>query len=331
MGFILYDRNEYYDILRGANQDSLQSGQYKSALNNNQQITKDIETYAERFPELPADVSAGLAIAGVPPDYAAVKEIAQDISNNKVKATAGLWNELQEKYRYEHTENNMKMSIGDLLTGGLMPGGAKPGDVQYGVWAFAALDALFQTVGPSGKWSVLSSVVNAVTPGQPMVVGRSQAYLRDLKQYDNLLAKGYTPQKAQSMLQIDLSQTSVENLGKDGDGVDNIKKHIDMLQEAHDMGGEPVLANMWRNVVQGKPLNFDRATIISLESVKAENTPYYKDLTENYGMTPETARAFIYENIGEPLKEYDENGEIHYTSAYNPNKVNFYAGRRKQK
>ena len=68
MGFILYDRNEYYDILRGANQDSLQSGQYKSALNNNQQITRDIETYAERFPELPADVSAGLAIAGVPTD-----------------------------------------------------------------------------------------------------------------------------------------------------------------------------------------------------------------------------------------------------------------------
>ena len=331
MGFILYDRNEYYDILRGANQDSLQSGQYKSALTDNSQIIKDMEVYAERFPELPADVSAGLAIAGVPPDYAAVKEIAQDITNNKVVATAGLWNELQQKYRYEHTENNMKMSIGDLLTGGLMPGGAKPGDVQYGVWGFAALDALFQTVGPSGKWSVLSSVVNAVTPGQPMVVGRSQAYLRDLKQYDNLLKKGYTPQKAQSMLQIDLSQTSVENLGKDGDGVDNIKKHIDMLKEAHDMGGEPVLANMWRNVVQGKPLNFDRATKISMESVKAENTPYYKDLTENYGMTPESARAFIYENIGEPLKEYDENGEIHYTSAYNPNKVNFYAGRRKQK
>ena len=75
-------------------------------------------------------------------------------------------------------------SIGDLFTAGLFPGGAKPGDVQYGVWAFAALDAFFQTVGPSGKWSVIASGVNALLPGQPMKVGRSQAYLRDLKAYD---------------------------------------------------------------------------------------------------------------------------------------------------
>ena len=53
------------------------------------------------------------------------------------------------------------------------------------------------------------------------------------------------------------------------------------------MGGEPVLANMWRNVVQGKPLNFDRGTKITLESVKAENTPYYHDLTTKYGMSGE--------------------------------------------
>jgi hypothetical protein len=239
--------------------------------------------------------------------------------------------ELQQKYKYEHLEDNMKMTIGDLLTGGLMPGGAKPGDVQYGVWTFAALDALFQTIGPAGKWSVISTAVNALAPGQPMKVGRSQAYLRDIRAYDKLLKEGVSPSKAQSMLQIDLSQSSVKGLGEEVGGIDNIRKYMDMVSEAHNMGGEPVLANMWRNVVQGKPLNFDRATKITLESVQAEDTPYYIDLTQKYGMSPEQASDFIYKHIGEPIKQRDENGEIHYTSSYNPNKINFYAGRARQR
>ena len=126
---------------------------------------------------------------------------------------------------------------------------------------------------------------------------------------------------------------SVEIKVKDEEyiNLDNIKKYIDMVGEAHKMGGEPVLAAMWRNVVQGKPLNFDRATKFTLEAVKAENTPYYVDLTTKYGMSPEEASAFIYKNIGEPIKEFDENGEIHYTSKQNPNKINFYAGRARQR
>ena len=331
MGFFLYDRNEYYNVLRGINQDDKQVADYKSLFKESNQVQTDIERYAETLPELPGDVAASLALAGVPPTYAANKEIAQEVTNNRIYNEAQIWQELQQKYQYEHTEDNMKMSIGDLLTGGLMPGGAKPGDVQYGVWAFAALDALFQTIGPSGKWSVISSAVNALAPGQPMKVGRSQAYLRDIRAYDKLLKEGVSPSKAQSMLQIDLSQSSVKGLGEELGGADNIRKYMDMVSEAHKMGGEPVLANMWRNVVQGKPLNFDRATKITLESVKAENTPYYIDLTQKYGMSPEQASDFIYKHIGEPIKNFDENGEIHYTSAYNPNKINFYAGRARQR
>ena len=331
MGFILYDRNQYYDILRGVNRDDAQVGLYKGAIEQNNLMQQDLQTYAERFPEMPADVIASLSLAGVDPNFQANKVIAQEISNNRIYNEAKIWQELQQQYQYEHTEDNMKMSIGDLLTAGLFPGGAKPGDVQYGVWAFAALDAVFQTIGPSGKWSVISSAVNALAPGQPMKVGRSQAYLRDIRAYDKLLRDGYSPSKAQSMLQIDLSNTSVEGLGKDLGGAGNIGKFIDMLQEAHDMGGEPILANMFRNVIQGKPLNFDRATKITLESIKAENTPYYIDLTQNYGMTPTQASDFIYKHIGEPIKQFDENGEIHYTSAYNPNKINFYAGRARQR
>ena len=329
MAFILNDRNEYYDILNSRRQLEQQASQYNALLQTNpEQVLENLEKYPT---ELDTGTALGMSILGIPPEYQAVKEIAQSSKTNKLYNEAKLWQELQQKYQYDHVENNMKMTWGDLWTSGLMPGGAKPGDVQYGVWAFAALDAFFQTVGPSGKWSVIGSAVNAISPGQPMKVGRSQAYLRDLRSYDKLLKKGYTPQKAQDMLQIDLSGTQVSGLGQELGTMDELRQQIDMIQEAHKMGGEPVLAAMFRAVSEGKPLNFDRSTKITLESVKAEKTPYYVALTTDYGMSPDQARDFIYSNIGAPLKNFDENGEIHYTSAFNPNKINFFAGRAQQR
>lgn len=329
MAFILNDRNEYYDILNSRRQLEQQASQYNALLQTNpEQVLENLEKYPT---ELDTGTALGMSILGIPPEYQAVKEIAQSSRTNKLYNEAKLWQELQQRYQYDHVENNMKMTWGDLWTGGLMPGGAKPGDVQYGVWAFAALDAFFQTIGPSGKWSIIGSAVNALSPGQPMKVGRSQAYLRDLKSYDNLLKKGYTPQKAQDMLQIDLSGTQVSGLGQELGTMDELRQQIDMIQEAHKMGGEPVLAAMFRAVSEGKPLNFDRSTKITLESVKAEKTPYYVALTTDYGMSPDQARDFIYSNIGAPLKNFDENGEIHYTSAFNPNKINFFAGRAQQR
>lgn len=329
MAFILNDRNEYYDILNARKQVELQVSQYNAlAQTNPEQVLQNLEKYPT---ELDTGTALGMSVLGIPPEYQAVGEIAQASKSNKLYNEAKLWQELQQRYQYDHVENNMKMTWGDLWTGGLMPGGAKPGDIQYGVWAFAGLDALFQTFGPSGKWSVIASAANAIAPGQPMKVGRSQAYLRDLRAYDNLLKKGYTPQKAQDMLQIDLSGTQVSGLGRELGTLDELRQQVEMVREAHKMGGEPVLAAMFRAVSEGKPLNFDRATKISLESVKAEKTPYYVALTTDYGMSPDEARNFIYKNIGAPLKNFDENGEIHYTSAFNPNKINFYAGRARQR
>lgn len=97
------------------------------------------------------------------------------------------------------------------------------------------------------------------------------------------------------------------------------------------MGGEPLLANMFRQVLAGKPVNFDRGTKVTVESVDATKTPIYRDLIEEYGYSEEEAKKFIYNNIGTPIKQFDTDGNIHYTSAYNPNKINFYAGRNKQR
>ena len=330
MGFHLFDENEEMDFILGNTYDDLQIGQLNTQFALQPQVASELEKVTEKF-QVPADIALPYVLAGGTAEADTMKQIADDVAYNRAKKEAVVWEELQEKYQYEALENNMKMSIGDLLTGGLMPGGTKPGDVQYGVWAFAGLDALFQTFGPSGKWSVAASAVNKVMPGQPMVVGRSQAYLRDLKEYDDMLQKGYTKAEAQAKLQIDVSFTEVENIGKDTNLKGDIRKHLAMMKEANDMGGEAVLFNMMRQVVNGKPVNFDRGTKITLESVKAEDTPYYVDLVNNYGYTPEEARKFIYNKIGEPIKNFDENGEINYTSNVKPNQINFYAGRRKQK
>lgn len=330
MGFHLFDENEEMDFIIGNTYDNLQIGQYNKNFSLNPEITKNFEDVVEKF-QLPADVALPYVLAGGTADMSAGKQIAEDIAFNATKNKAQIWTELQQKYQYEDVVDNMKMSIWDLLSGGLAPGGAKPGEVQYGVWAMAGLDALFQTYGPSGKWSVVSMGVNAALPGQPMAVGRSQAYLRDLRRYDKLLRDGYTPHDAQEKLQIDVSFTEVEDIGKDTNLLGDIRKHIDMMREANRMGGEPVLWNMMRQVLNGKPVNFDRGTKITLESVKAENTPYYNELITNYGFTPEAASKFIYEKIGEPIKNFDENGQINYTSSFRENQINFYAGRNTQR
>ena len=318
MGFHLFDENEENDYYIGNKRNDFQIGQYNTQFSVLDGVTEELEKVTEQH-QWPADISVPYVLAGGTANSPIANDISNNFALNKVKTESQIWKEMQERYQYENLEDNMKMNLGTLLKG----------DAQIGVWLFAGLDALFQTYGPSGKWSVIASGVNALVPGQAMVVGRSQAYLRDLREYDKLLQQGFTKEAAQKNLQIDLSMTEVENIGKDTNLIGDIRKHIDMIREANQMGGEPVLWNMMRQVINGKPVNFDRATKVTLESVKAEDTPYYIDLINNYGMSPDEARKFIYNKIGEPLKGFDDNGQIHYTSAFKPNQINFYAGRRK--
>ena len=318
MGFHLFDENEENDYYIGNKRNDFQIGQYNTQFSVLDGVTEELEKVTEQH-QWPADISVPYVLAGGTANSPIANDISNNFALNKVKTESQIWKEMQERYQYENLEDNMKMNLGTLLRG----------DAQIGVWLFAGLDALFQTYGPSGKWSVIASTVNALVPGQAMVVGRSQAYLRDLREYDKLLQQGFTKEAAQKNLQIDLSMTEVENIGKDTNLIGDIRKHIDMIREANQMGGEPVLWNMMRQVINGKPVNFDRATKVTLESVKAEDTPYYIDLINNYGMSPDEARKFIYNKIGEPLKGFDDNGQIHYTSAFKPNQINFYAGRRK--
>lgn len=342
---ILHDRNEFEELLKARRQTELKATQYGLMMPDPDVVLQNVNRYTNEMPEMNTSDALTLSMLDVPPTYNAAREIAQITSSNRIYDEAKLWRQLQEQFQYDHVEDNMKMTWGDLWTAGLAPGGAKPGDVQYGVWAFAALDAFFQTFGPggSGKWSVGSLLVNAFSPGQPMQVGRSVAYLRDLREYDKLLKQGYSRTQAQKQLSIDLSGSTVKNLGRDLSTIDELRQQIDMIKEAHRMGGEPVLAAMFRAVSNGEELNFDRSRWAVLESVKAEKTPHFVELTTKYGYSADEARNFIYKNIGDPLKgrynaqtgqteyAFDDDGQITYSSFANPNKVNFYAGRFNQK
>ena len=319
---------EEFDLLKAEERVNRQLQQYESTFKQNEGLVQKLSIFSDYYPEVTPDIAIPYVLAGGDVSMNSAREIAQDITDMNIENDTKLWNEMVERYQYEGIESRMKMSYWDLLSGGLAPGGAKPGDVQYGVWAFAALDGLFQTFGPSGKWSLIGMAANKLLPGQPMSPGRSAAYLRDLKEYDRLLQDGYTPAGAQKKLQIQVQYTEVEDIGKDTNLIGDMKKHIAMIKEAHGMGGEAIIANMFRMVTQGKPINFDRGTKIMVESIKAENTPMYAELTRNHGMSPQAARDYIYSHIGKPIKNFDEKGQIFYTSNYKPNRVNFYAGRR---
>ena len=119
MGFFAYDRNEYYDVLRGVRASDRQVSMYGQLAKQDQQIQENLEKYAETYPEYPAHIAASMAIAGVPVEYDAHKEIVQELSNNRIYNEAKIWKELQDKYSYEHTEDNMKMTVWDLFTAGL--------------------------------------------------------------------------------------------------------------------------------------------------------------------------------------------------------------------
>ena len=348
MGFYLHDKNEFEDLLKANSRFDLKVNQMSDMLNtaDPMQILENYSKYQQEMPEIGSPDAMSLAQLNVPTNYESSRAIAQASANKRIYDEARLWTELQAEFGDDSIADNMKMTAADVWTLGFAPGGAKPFQTQAGVWAFAGLDWLFQTLGPggSGKWSVGSQAINAMLPGQPMAVGRSVAYLRDLREYDKLLKNGYSKVQAQRKLSIDLSGTRIQGLGENLGPVEEIKQQIDMIAEAHKMGGEPVITSMYRAVLEGKPINFDRSRWFITESVKAEKSPHYIKLTQDYGMSPDDARDFIYKNIGTPLRgSFDpktgktnyafdgEGGNLYYTSFDNPNKINFYAGRHRQK
>ena len=218
MGFYLQDRNEFEDLLKANSRFDLKVNQMADMLTTADplQILENYNKFQQEMPEIGAPDAMSLSQLGVNTNYNASRAIAQASANKRIYDEARLWNQLQEEYGDDSVADNMKMTAADVWTLGFAPGGAKPFQTQAGIWAFAALDWLFQTVGPggSGKWSIGSQAINALLPGQPMAVGRSVAYLRDLREYDKLLKNGYSKVQAQNKLSIDLSGTRIQGLGE---------------------------------------------------------------------------------------------------------------------
>ena len=282
------------------------------------------------YPALPKTLAKEIAFT-VPnaAQNEAVQDIVEEVSLSNVQEQSELWDKLTEDH-YKNGgdfENNMHIKPIDFWTMGLSQGGAKPGDIQYGVWAAQAYDALWQNFGLRGKWAGgLGGFVPALWGGMP--VGRSQAYLRDLILYDKKIKDGATKQEAQDALAIDVSFTQVSGIGEKLDIKGTLNKYVDMFKEAHKMGGETVFRAMWKEMYAGNPINFNRDHWMRMETLKPENDPRYQELITEYGYSEQQAKDLFYSKVGRPLKAYDENGEQHYTSLDNPTRIHFFAGRK---
>tara|TARA_R100000808_G_C2155005_1_gene166605 strand:+ start:1378 stop:7401 length:6024 start_codon:yes stop_codon:yes gene_type:complete len=273
-----------------------------------------------------------------PTQSKAVQDLNEENSLSRVSEEAALWKELSEKHNAWGDEWEMNMAIApiEFWTGGLARPGkdgvyksrhgrqnlenVKFGDIQYGVWASQAWDALMQNFGGQGKWSALAPL-----PGFKM--GRSQAYVRDLILYDFKRMFGATPKQAQNELSIDVRYTQVDNIGEFKSVGGQLRKYVDMFQEAHDAGGQTIFNAMWKEMYAGRPINFNRDHWMRMVTLAPEKDPRYQDLVTSYGYTPEEARKIFYKYVGRPLKAPDVDGEIHYTSLDNPSRIHFFAGR----
>ena len=156
---------------------------------------------------------------------------------------------------------------------------------------------------------------------------RIWAYAQQMNAMDRYLEAGYTREEAQKFIPIDLSATKVEGLGQKENWLNETLQWIKFAKEAKSLGGEAYLFEMLNQVNLGRPVNYNRDNVLTVESLLAENMPEYEDLI-NSGMTEDEAKKYIYARIGTPIVKPNEDGEINWTSIQNPNQIEAFAGRR---
>ena len=271
-----------------------------------------------------------MAVMGVSPDDPAVQKMTDEAQSKWVIEESEKWNQINEKYRDEKITDDMHLNIIDVVTGGYAPGGRTPeevGNFAPAVWLIGTLDAIRESWN---KWNPLptSDILQFGGGGVPYrAQGRIWRYYQDLKRYDDLLEKGYSPKTAQANIASLVNISTVPNLGKDM-GDKELSQNIDFLQEAIKNAGENYIWAAAKKVFNGEAVNMDRSKRFFFESVHHDKDPKYYELLEKFNGDEKKAKDLYYLKIGAPLKELDENGELNYLSAANPNKISIWADRR---
>ena len=304
---------------------------------DNVQMFKDNPNFANALTQnvieldnLPKAAVVGLTQLGKTADDPDVQELQSSIYEQSVKKEAEIWEQINQKYQSQDYHDDMRMTSLN---------GAK-GDVQYGVWFAAGLDWAAENFSiwnplpdPSYAGPIVKgkdkdgNIVNIQNPDSP-AAGRAWKYIQALAAYDKMLIDGVAPDQAAKNIKIDISGADVPNLGIDTSWRDDVKKTIDIISEAKDKAGEPILNAMIREAQAGKPLNYNRDNWFTFETIDARKMPHYQDLTKIYGYNDQQAVDLIYKHIGRPLAPLEESGEINYLSLEKPNQINFFAGRR---
>ena len=240
------------------------------------------------------------------------------------------WKALSEKFRSEKITDDMNLSIIDILSGGWAPGGRTPKEVgnwSLPIYVIGTLDAIRETWN---KWNPLptSDIMQFGGGGVPYrAQGRIWRYYQDLRRYDELLEKGYTPEVAQANISTLVNISQVPNLGRDL-GPGEFEQNIDFMKEAIKFAGENYIWAAAKKVMRGEAVNMDRSKRFFFESIHAEEDPMYNDLLLKFGGDEKKAKELYYLKIGSPIKELDANGQINYLSIDNPNKIKIFADRR---
>ena len=303
---------------------------YTEQIKANPSIRDLTVAHLQHNPILAKPMIATLAVMGVPPDAPEVQKLTDEAQAKWVTEESQKWNEINEKYRDEKVTDDMHLNIIDIVTGGYAPGGRTPEEVgkfSPAVWLIGTLDAIRESWN---KWNPLptSDILQFGGGGVPYrAQGRIWRYYQDLNRYDELLEKGYSPKTAQANIASLVNISEVPNLGKDM-GDEELSQNIDFLKEAIKFSGENYIWAAAKKVFNGEAVNMDRSKRFFFESVHHDKDPKYYELLEKFNGDEQKAKDLYYLKIGAPLKELDENGEINYLSAANPNKISIWADRR---
>ena len=284
----LLKQNEARDRKFKNLKDNISSNEVTNLIN----ITK-------KYPNLPKGLATPIAILGVNPESPAVESIADKYAVKQAEAGKTAWElastDANGEYLYpEHQD----MTV-NLLK-------AVKGDAEIGIWALLAVESFGEKI---------------------RMLNRQRKYVADLMYYDKWLQEGYSPEEAQSNLQMYVSNTTVPDIGKDKNMWGELRSYINMWSEANEMAGETAFAAAFKEAIAGNPVNYQReGRKFLFESILAEDDARYHRLVD-MGYSEKEARKIFYDNIGTPIKANEALGIQEYTSLNDPNKIMFYEGR----
>ena len=192
-----------------------------------------------------------------------------------------------------------------------------------------------KNIGNSLGWYLMSVEALGQKIADRVPGGSIYAYAKQMNAYDEMLSSGIAPEVIEKNLHIKFSYKDLAEIRQRTEGKFGRKQNIfqelseftEMWNLAKEQAGEHYITEFNRQMIQQKPVNFRRNFWLDMGSIKAEDTPYWDYLTNVKRYPPEMVKDIIYSDIGVPVKNIDDHGEINYRSLQNPHEIYAWANR----